>query len=219
MKPNIVFFLIDGLRADKCFNKNKSIKTPNIDRLIENGIYFSQTISSSDATPISIGSIFTGLYPYKHGVGLHGHKFSKLHPNATSFIKILKNFGYHAYAIVPDLLEMDSLYCDFENNDKDYSLKPTFTRLYDGLDDRILNKLEPKSMKEPWFFFIHLEDLHTPIQVPEEFLNEKFGDSKYEMMVSVIDDWLGSILKKIETNVEQGKYYEAQQMYKTLYFR
>ena len=38
LKKNIVFFLIDGLRADQCHGENKSSKTPNIDLLIKNGI-------------------------------------------------------------------------------------------------------------------------------------------------------------------------------------
>ena len=38
LKKNVVFFLIDGLRADQCHGENKSSKTPNIDLLIKNGI-------------------------------------------------------------------------------------------------------------------------------------------------------------------------------------
>ena len=46
MKPNILFLVLDGLRADRCYGEKKSSITPNIDKLIQNGIYFNQTISS-----------------------------------------------------------------------------------------------------------------------------------------------------------------------------
>ncbi|EIJ66141.1 hypothetical protein BD31_I2198, partial [Candidatus Nitrosopumilus salaria BD31] len=42
MKPNILFLVIDSMRSDKCYGKNKTSITPNIDSLIKQGIYFSQ---------------------------------------------------------------------------------------------------------------------------------------------------------------------------------
>jgi hypothetical protein len=46
MKLNILFISIDSLRFDKIFGKNKSVITPNIDKIIKNGVVFNQTISS-----------------------------------------------------------------------------------------------------------------------------------------------------------------------------
>ena len=54
MKPNILFLLIDSLRADKCFGDKKTSITPNLDSLIKNGTYFSQTICSA---PVKIQAI------------------------------------------------------------------------------------------------------------------------------------------------------------------
>ena len=38
MKPNILFLVIDGLRADRCYGEKKSSITPNIDKLIQDGV-------------------------------------------------------------------------------------------------------------------------------------------------------------------------------------
>ena len=46
MKPNILFFLLDSVRADKFYGDNKTSITPNLDALIKKGTYFTQTISS-----------------------------------------------------------------------------------------------------------------------------------------------------------------------------
>ena len=59
MKPNILFIVIDSLRADKCHGEKKTSVTPNIDSLIENGTYFSQNITAAPSTIPSISSIFT----------------------------------------------------------------------------------------------------------------------------------------------------------------
>jgi len=63
LKPNILFFLIDGLREDKCHGNKKTSVTPHINSLIQNGVYFNQTIYSAPITPPALSSLFTGLYP------------------------------------------------------------------------------------------------------------------------------------------------------------
>ena len=65
MKPNILFIVIDSLRADKCHGEKKTSVTPNIDSLIENGTYFSQTITHGQSTIPCMSSILTGLYPFE----------------------------------------------------------------------------------------------------------------------------------------------------------
>ena len=50
MYPNIIFFLIDGLRADQFYGNNRTCKTPNIDSLIQKGMYFEQAVASADGT-------------------------------------------------------------------------------------------------------------------------------------------------------------------------
>ena len=86
LKPNILFIVIDSLRADKCHGNTKTSKTPNLDSLIKNELYFEKAISSVDATDTSLGCIFTGKYPFKTGINLY-----KNHAKASRFFDILKN--------------------------------------------------------------------------------------------------------------------------------
>ena len=72
-KPNILFILVDSFRSDKS-NGNLQI-TPNIDKLINQGIFFKNAFSSSDYTITGYGSIFTSLYPFNAGIlGMNYHK-------------------------------------------------------------------------------------------------------------------------------------------------
>ena len=68
MKSNILFLVIDSFRSDKCYDENKTSITPNIDSLIKQGIFFSQAISSVASTSSSMGSIFTGMFPFKGSI-------------------------------------------------------------------------------------------------------------------------------------------------------
>ena len=191
-KPNILFIVIDSLRADKVFGKNKTSKIPNIESLIKNGVYFEQAICSTPATGVSVSSIFTGLYPFKIGMG--SEKYQKFNPKTRSCIQILKENDYNTYATSPEITNDLGVTHDFENPDKSYN---NYFSLFAGLGNQIIQKISANYLKKPWFFYIHIFDLHKPVVVPKKFDNEKFGASQYERMLSAIDFWIGKILEKI----------------------
>jgi arylsulfatase A-like enzyme len=189
-----LLIVIDSLRSDKCFGAKKSSITPTIDNLIQNGAYFEQAISSAASTILSIGSLLTGLYPFR--IGLGGSTYQKFDPKITNLVKILKNNGYTAYATAPSVADDFGLVCDFQNPDSSYD---NYFSLFSGLGDEILDKIKNKKLKDPWFFYIHVSDLHSPVIVPPRFNDKKYGISQYERMVSAIDDWLSQILGYIDT--------------------
>jgi len=191
-KPNILFILVDSLRADKIYGENKTSKIPNIESLIKNGVYFEQTICSTPATGVSLSSIFTGLYPFKIGMGSEKHQ--KFNPKIRSYIQILKENDYNVYATSPEITNDLGIICDFENPDKSYN---NYFSLFAGLGNQIIQKISASYLKKPWFFYIHIFDLHKPVVVPKKFDNKKFGTSQYERMLSAIDFWIGKILEKI----------------------
>ena len=68
MQQNIIFFLIDGLRADQFYGNDRTCKTPNIDCLKKRGVCFTQAISSADGTFTSLNSLLTANFPFRNGV-------------------------------------------------------------------------------------------------------------------------------------------------------
>jgi len=193
MKPNILFLVVDSLRSDKCYSKGKTSYTPNLDLLISEGIYFTQAISSVASTSPSLGSIFTGLFPVKIGMGTNSYE--KLNPEISTYIQHLKKNDYTAYATTSEINSFLGLTEDFDLQ-MESSTHDNYFSLFKGLGDKILKKLD-SSIKQPWIFYIHINDLHQPIIVPEKFSDEKFGSTDYEKMVSAIDFWIGEFLKKI----------------------
>ena len=193
MKPNILIITVDSLRADKIYGNNKSSLTPNIDSLIKKGVYFTQAISTSDATGLSLGSIFTASYPFKTGITHFTYN-----PDASTYFQILKDQGYHTFATVPDV----SFFLKLTSNltDKDayvYDKRDAWIQLVGGIGQLIIDRLETK-LEEPWIYFIHLMDLHAPFYLPKEFDSEKYGKTRYDRMVSAIDFWIGKFLEKID---------------------
>ena len=193
MKPNIILLIIDSFRADKFHHDTKTSITPNIDNLIQTGTYFSQTISSADATLLSWSSIFTGLNPFK--TGIRSSRFNKLNQNITTIFDLLKQENYEFYSFTPTFSETIGLFPKFKNNNSIYDFTET---LDTGLGSKILSLLSSNESKSPWFLNLHLLDLHYPLLVPTNFNSDKFGFSKYEKIVSVIDSWLGKFMKHID---------------------
>jgi len=193
MKPNILFIVIDSLRADKCYGNRKTSVTPNIDSLISDGVYFTQAFSSAAATTLAVSSILTGLYPCHNGMG--GKTYDKLDSKILNYVKVLKDNGYNTYSSTPQIATDFGLTYDFENIDSSHD---NYFSLFAGLGDQILEKFSSNKLKEPWFFYLHLFDLHTPVIVPNDYTENKFGMSQYEKMVSAIDSWIGEFLKKID---------------------
>ena len=192
-KPNILLIVIDSFKSDKCFGKNKTSITPNIDFLMKNGTGFPQTISSAAVSSVAMSSVFTGLFPFR--TGMSTDKFQKLDSNITTYIKILKNHGYNTFATAPSITKDFGLTDDFQNLDSTYE---SSISLFEGLGNKIIETLTSLKSRTPWFFYIHIFDLHAPIIVPKNFSEEKFGESKYEKVVSAIDYWIGKIIKKID---------------------
>ena len=195
MKPNILFLVYDMFRADKCYGMKKTSLTPNLDYLIKKGTYFEQAISSSDKTTTAIGAIFTGLYSIK--TGIYGN-IGFINENTTDYLQNLKQNGYSIYMTVPDVHFYRKKFSAYaETNFGSFSPKGKLSLLHNGVGDSILKTLS-KKMDEPWFYHIHLMDLHMyPIVPNPEFDNKKFGSNHYERMVSQMDVWLGKILQKI----------------------
>ncbi|MCL6102123.1 MAG: sulfatase-like hydrolase/transferase, partial [Bacteroidetes bacterium] len=62
--PNVVFVLADEWRAQAAgFNGNKDVQTPNLDRLADRAVNFTNTISGCPVCTPYRGSLLTGQYP------------------------------------------------------------------------------------------------------------------------------------------------------------
>ena len=92
-KPNIVFVFADQLRSQElsCYG-GVNIKTPNLDRLADEGLMMTNAISTYPICSPFRGMLLTGLYPLHSGISNNDHP---LNPNLPSFAKACKGQGYN----------------------------------------------------------------------------------------------------------------------------
>jgi len=193
MKRNCLFILVDCLRADRCWGKNKTAKTPNIDMLSRRGTSFTQAIATTTTTSPSVASILTGLYPFAHGVrSLYGYK---LNSDITTLAEVFAQNGYQTYAeVTGPLMPQIGISKGFEH----YYLRDKSENIYSSWYSDLLAKFKKKQLEEPYFMFIHFFELHLPRHLAKEYDNNHFGNNRYERALSSFDVQLGKLLDYID---------------------
>ena len=98
-KPNVLFIAIDDLNDwIGCLGGHPDVKTPNLDRLAQRGVLFTNAHCSAPACNPSRASLMTGIPPSTSGV-YHNPQPWRKSPALSSAVTIPQHFmahGYHA---------------------------------------------------------------------------------------------------------------------------
>ena len=157
-RPNIIFILIDTLRADHvgCCGYRRNT-TPNIDALAREGILFNNAIVAAPWTLPSVASIMTSQYPYVLGIR---DKTTVVNDRFPMFSQVLKKHDYTTCGIVSHTLLSARLGFGrgFDQYDEKSSLghggvsSPTVT-------SKAISFVQ-QNRKNPFFLFAHYFDPH-----------------------------------------------------------
>ena len=94
-KPNIIFILTDDQRAEAMgYAGNKIIKTPEMDKLASQGIYFKNAFVTTPICAASRASILTGLYERTHLYTFQQGNLKQGYAD-NSYPTLLKKAGYY----------------------------------------------------------------------------------------------------------------------------
>jgi arylsulfatase A-like enzyme len=97
-RPNVLFIAVDDLNDwVGCLDGHPQALTPNIDRLAERGVLFSNAHCAAPACNPSRAAVFSGLMPNHSGVWSNRSKsIEKLKPRAELMSAAFSNAGYRA---------------------------------------------------------------------------------------------------------------------------
>jgi arylsulfatase A-like enzyme len=91
-RPNVLFILTDDMRWDAMsLAGNEHVKTPHIDRLAREGLYFRNAFCTTSLCSPSRATILSGLYAHSHGVS---NNFTDYPVDLPSFPRQLQAAGY-----------------------------------------------------------------------------------------------------------------------------
>jgi tetratricopeptide (TPR) repeat protein len=189
-KPNVLLITIDTLRADSlgCYG-NSTGRTPNLDSLSRNSLFFKNAIAPAPMTLPSHTSIMTGRYPHHHGI--HDNA-GIVNPQELTLAEILGQNGYHTYAVIGGfplehrfgLNQGFEVYDDHFPRLKNRSLDFRSERSA----DRVVEALQKIRIQQPFFVWIHFYDPHAP-----------YLHGGYAGEVAFVDLAVGKLLKMIPT--------------------
>jgi len=98
-RPNIIFIMTDDQTAEQmsCYG-HPFIKTPNMDRLANEGARFENCFCTNSLCAPSRASVLTGCYSNISGITGNSEKKGaeeRLNPDLPTFPELLKSHGYH----------------------------------------------------------------------------------------------------------------------------
>jgi choline-sulfatase len=213
LKPEVFLITIDTLRADHvhCYGY-KSIQTPALDGLANDGIRFGQAYTPSPITNTSHTSILTGLLPSSHAVTDFAIPLAATH---STLAELLRKNGYKTAAFIGAVI-LDSK-----------TLAPGLDRgfdFYDNFPEHAQTKsrwgrVERRGMEvvqhaETWmsahptgpqFVWIHLYDPHDPYEPPPPY-SQTYKDRLYDGEIAYADSALAHFLAYLK---KAGRYDNA----------
>ncbi|MFD0861418.1 sulfatase [Sungkyunkwania multivorans] len=94
-RPNIIFLLTDDQRWDAIgYAGNTVLKTPNIDTLAKDGVYFKNAYVTTSICAVSRASILTGQYARRHKIWGFSKNFTEEQLDNT-YPLLLRRSGYY----------------------------------------------------------------------------------------------------------------------------
>lgn len=190
---NILYIVVDCLRADVCYGNKGDSKTPHIDGLRRRGSTFTRMMSVATMTTPSVASMLTGSYPVRHGVRtLSGFSISS---KVRMLQELLKEAGYRTAAFACGPLLPDT---GIPRGFDEFEFRSKEDTIYGPWGDAVAGRLN--KLKEPWFAYLHIWELHRPRRVDTGFGSPDYGRTDYERALSSIDATLGRWLGQLDMN-------------------
>jgi len=167
-RPSVIFILVDAMRPDHLGAYGYSRPTsPHLDTLAASGVRFENAITASVFTLTSVASIFTGRYPWEHGV-----IFTRNLHLPTSLPVLAQEFqkqGYFTAAFSGTYFRFSLEGFDRGFQVFDESCAQAFFRdSADCLNRAALPWLQAHA-HQPFFLYLHYVDTHAPYYAPEPF--------------------------------------------------
>lgn len=194
-RPNILFLLIDCLRADAVVGEDRGARTPTLDHLVRSGVACTQAIASASSTTPCVASLLTGSYSFVHGIrSIFG---LKLNPAVPSLVDAFRAYGYHTWAEVSGPLFPET---DLDRGFDVYHCREGAAYLSTNWGTDFRQRLQSLSVQQPWFGFLHLWELHHRRHILPAFRGQTYGRNRYERALSCLDVELGRLLTVLPEN-------------------
>jgi arylsulfatase A-like enzyme len=183
-RPNVVFWLVDTLRADHLGAYGHPAPTsPFLDTLAGEGVVFEQCRAQGSWTKPSMAALLTSRYP--SATGMRG-LFDRLDDSFTTFPETLQAAGYHTMGLSanPIMGRMSNYqqgfdrYWELQQRSRIEELVPLASGSAARLVDEAIRWLDERPA-QPFLLYLHTIDPHELYKPAPEYLRQ-FADAAGE---------------------------------------
>lgn len=198
-RPHVVLITLDTTRADHIGAWGHApAATDTIDALAAAGVRFERAYSVLPLTIPSHASIFTGLYPPRHGIRSNGDR--ALAPEFTTLAERLSEAGWVTAASVAAFVTTPIWGFDqgfdvyfHEGIEAGHNFWHGSRPAEAVIDDALRFKAS-RTGPEPIFLWVHLYDPHMPWTAPEPYTAAHEG-RPYDAELAYVDDQVGRLVE------------------------
>jgi arylsulfatase A-like enzyme len=217
--PNVLLILIDDQGyGDMGKHGNPILKTPNMDRLHEQSIRFTDFHVSPTCAPTRC-ALMTGRHEFRSGVTHTEHPGNLMDLEAVTIADVMKSGGYATGlfgkwhlgvegAYRPEKRGFDEALTCIKDSQK-YHYDPTLLR--NGVEEEHKGyrtdiffeeaiKFIEKQQDAPFFCYLATYSPHSPLVVPDKYTkpyaNERYAE--FFGMMANVDENVGRILQRLE---------------------
>lgn len=201
----ILLITLDTTRADHlgCYG-SAAASTPNLDTLAKEGVRFEQAMTPVPTTLPSHATMFTGLYPPRHGVRYNG--MFKLGDASVTIAERLHDAGFSTGAVASaypvyrgsGLAQGFDTYRDMFSEPGADRLEPAAERPAPEVVKLGLEEIRGAGAK-PFFVWLHFYEAHYPYRPPFPY-NSTFREHPYDGEIAFVDRELGDLFAALKSD-------------------
>ena len=204
-RPNLVFILVDTLRADALAAYGGAPDLmPELNRFAEQSVVFTDVLSNASWTRPSVASFFTGLLPEEHGAvdrsyGLAG--------DYLTLAEVLSSEGYRTAAFVSNFAAVgrDAGFAQGFDHFQQLDGSPFPYARAERVNDAVKSWLRPSPRGDaPLFLYVHYLDPHKPYLSGGVTGAPRGGAERlaYDAELRYLDGLLGSLLDRLRRRLD-----------------
>jgi len=195
-EKNVVFLVLDSLRKDRTSIYNDKIDfTPTLEEIASSSKVYRNTVAQAPWTLPSHVSMFTGKYPWEHGVTQSKTVMDK---NQETFIQEFNDSGYETAAITPNvwITPHKGTTKDFDTVEnflgrKDNKITAKISRKITKIFDNLSQDRKKKAEKyiDRLFKFFSVDDScksEETVQEAKKYL-ENIGDQDFFLYINLME--------------------------------
>lgn len=175
---NVLLVCVDCLRSD--FVGSAHAETPFIDGLAERGTEYTNMFATATTTTPCVASLLTGTYSERNGVA--SLRAARLNTEVTTLAERFSAAGYQTHAEVTGPIVAET---NLDRGFDAYEYRDRRAELTGDWFEQAVDTVE--SLPEPFFVYLHLWEIHTPIDVGREYDDPEYGRYPYARKLSELD--------------------------------